>query len=167
MPAFGEQTVPPARNLVERETCRPLVFGEFTMLGDIDSSFTMLAKGHPASQAQIDTAVVYFGSLPQDFIDLVREATEVELQHRNGQYVRIWGPMGCINMDEAYGIRKRIPNAIPIGDDGGGHVLFFANGKQGEGLYHVGYGNLDLDDAIWIAESLGRFLAKAVGIETF
>lgn len=137
------------------------------MLDTIDSSFTILAKGPPANQEQIDAAVVYFGNLPQEFVDVTREATEIELQHRNGQYVRIWGPMGCIDMDEGYGIRQRIPDAIPIGDDGGGHVLFFATGKRGKGLYHVGYGNLDVDDAIWIADTLGSFLANAKGIETF
>lgn len=137
------------------------------MLDAIDSSFKVLAKGAPATQEQIDTAVNYFGSVPQEFIDLAREATELEFQHRNGQYVRIWGPLGCIDMDEGYGIRQRIPDAIPIGDDGGGHVLIFAHGKQGCGLYHVGYGNLDLDDAIWIADSLSSFLFSAKGIETF
>lgn len=137
------------------------------MLDIIDSSFKLLAKGAPATQEQINAAVEYFGSLPQEFIDLAREATEVELQHLNGQYVRIWGPLGSIDMDEGYGIRLRIPDAIPIGDDGGGHVLFFSHGKQGDGLYHVGYGNLDLDDAIWIADTLGSFVVNAKGIETF
>lgn len=137
------------------------------MLNRITTSYKVLAKGPPATQEQIDTAIAHFGSLPQEFIDLTREATEVEIQHRGGQYLRIWGPPGCIEMDEAYGIRKRIPTAIPIGDDGGGRVLFYAYGNQGDGLYQVGYGNLDLSDAIWIAASLVDLLGNAKGIEAF
>jgi len=56
-------------------------------------------------------------------------------------------------MDVGYGISKWIPGVLPIGDDGGGEVIFYANGKRGSGLSHVGYGNLDLDDAVWIAGS--------------
>lgn len=121
----------------------------------------------PATQEQIDAAARHFGSLPQDFVDLAREATEVEIQHQHGQYVRIWGPLGCVEMDEGYGIRQRIRDAIPIGDDGGGNVLFYANGNRGDGVYRVGYGNLDIGDATWIAASLVELLTKADGIEAF
>ena len=137
------------------------------MLNEIDSSYKLLATGPPATQEQINSAVAHFGPLPQEFIDLVREATEVELQHQNGQYVRIWGPVGCIDMDEANKIRKYMPKSFPIGDDGGGHVIFYAKGDSGEGLYHVGFGNLGIEDAIWIAKSLSSFLGEAKGIETF
>ena len=121
----------------------------------------------PSSQAEINAAVTHFGSLPQEFVDLVREATEIEVQHQNGQYIRIWGPLSCIEMDEGYGVRQRIPDAIPIGDDGGGQVLFYAHGGRGYGLYYVGYGNLDRDDAIWIAATLDDLLTNSNGIESF
>ena len=137
------------------------------MLNRISTSFKVLSKGSPATQEQVDAAVKHFGGLPQEFIDLTREATEVEIQHQGGQYLRIWGQAGCMEMDEGYGIRKRIPNALPIGDDGGGQVLFYGHGNQGEGLYHVGYGNLDLSDAIWIAATLVELLENAKGIEAF
>ena len=130
-------------------------------------SYKLLAKGSPASQVQLNAAFTHFESLPQEYVDLVREATEIEVQHHNGQYIRIWGPMGCIEMDEGYGIRQRILDAIPIGDDGGGHILFYAHGGQGYGLYHVGYGNLNRDDAIWIAATLDDLLTNATGIESF
>ncbi len=137
------------------------------MLSSIDNSYTLLAKGPPATTEQINAAMTHFGCVPQEYIDLAREATEIEVQHQNGQYVRIWGPLGCIEMDEGYGIRRRIPDAIPIGDDGGGHILFYANGSRGDGLYHVGYGNLDQDDAIWISNTLDDLLSNAKGIEAF
>ncbi|MBX9624137.1 MAG: SMI1/KNR4 family protein [Gemmataceae bacterium] len=70
-------------------------------------------------------------------------------------------------MDEGYMIRHRIPGAIPIGDDGGGQVIFYAQGRDGFGLYHVGYGNLDIQDAKYIAPSLSDFLSRNKGIDSF
>jgi hypothetical protein len=137
------------------------------MMDKIDSSFKVLAKGPPATNEQLSALTRHFGNTPKEYVAFVFEATEIELQHRNGQYVRIWGPAGCVTMDQGYGIRQRIPSAIPIGDDGGGHVIFYANGKRGSGLYHVSYGNLDVDDAIWIAPSLVELIGKATGIDSF
>ena len=108
-----------------------------------------------------------FSAVPPDYLELVGEVTETELQHAGGQYIRIWRPSGCVEMDEAYGIRRRIPGAVPIGDDGGGRVIFYQPDKHGSGLYHVGYGNLDPVDAIWIAPTLADFLTKGTGIESF
>jgi hypothetical protein len=137
------------------------------MLDNIDSSFAILAKGRPATKEQIDAAANHFGNLPQEFIEMVGDATDVEIQHQNGQYIRIWGPVTCVEMDQANEICKYIPGAIPIGDDGGGHVIFYANGGSGHGLYYVGFGNLGLEDAVWVAATLGELLTKAVGIDKF
>lgn len=139
------------------------------MLDDISKSgvFRILAKKPRATPEHIQQLINYFHNCLEEYLDLVREATEIEIQHVDGQYVRIWGPLGCIEMDEGYGIRKHIPSAFPIGDEGGSRVLFFADGNQGHGLYHVGYGNLDLEDAIWIASDLRSFLVDAEGIDSF
>lgn len=136
------------------------------MLRDI-SSFQVLAKGPTADNAEIQALRQHFGNVPADYLEIVSEATEIELQHEQGQYVRIWGPIGCVEMDEGYGIRSRIPDAFPIGDDGGGHVIFYADCSKGFGLYHVGYGDLDREDAVWIAPSLREFLTNGIGIESF
>lgn len=137
------------------------------MMGKIDRSFRVLAEGPPATSEQLNALTNHFGGTPKEYVDFVLDATEIELQHQNGQYVRIWGPSGCVEMDEGYGIRQRIPGAFPIGDDGGGHVIFYATGKRGSGLYHVGYSNLDVDDAIWIAPTLADLIGKATGIDSF
>jgi hypothetical protein len=131
------------------------------------SDFTILASQPAATPEQLLTLANYFGSVPSEYTSLVGTATDLELQHCGGQYLRIWGPMGCIDMDEGYGIRLRIPDAVPIGDDGGGRVIFYTQGSRGYGLYHVGYGNLDRGDAVWIAPHLNEFLMTANGIETF
>ena len=137
------------------------------MLKFMNSSREVLASGPPASGTEVVSLQEHFGAVPADYLQLVSEATEIELRHANGQYVRIWGPVGCIEMNEGYGIRRRIPGAVPIGDDGGGNVIFYQKGKQGFGLYHLGYGNLDGDAAIWIAPTLTHFLTRCVGIESF
>jgi hypothetical protein len=56
---------------------------------------------------------------------------------------------------------------MPIGDDGGGQVIFYLDGQHGFGLYHVGYGNLGEEDAIWIAASLKELLCEAKGVDSF
>jgi hypothetical protein len=130
-------------------------------------SIYLLAKQPAASGDEIALFNLRFPSAPEEYLKLVEEATEVELQHEQGQYIRIWGPSGCIDMDEGYNIAARMPSAIPIGDDGGGKVLFYLNGTCGRGLYHVGYGDLAAEDAIFTAPNLTELLQRAVGIETF
>ena len=56
---------------------------------------------------------------------------------------------------------------LAIGDDEGGKVIFYAEGKEGFGLYLVGFGNLDLDDAVYIAPSLEALLIEGIGAEIF
>jgi hypothetical protein len=137
------------------------------MLDLLDASFLVLAKGPAADAAQIASVRQRFATVPREYLELAVEATEIELQHKGGQYIRIWGPKGCIEMDEGYGIGQRIPGAIPIGDDGGGQVIFYLDGKQGFGLYHVGYGNLDCGAAVYVARSLADLLTRSIGIGTF
>jgi hypothetical protein len=137
------------------------------MLVLLDASFRVLASGPAADATQVAALQRHFGAVPAEYVEAVGEATEIELQHGDGQYIRIWGPDGCIETDEGYRIRERIPGAIPIGDDGGGHVIFYQGGKPGAGLYHVGYGDLDGEDAVFIAPSLTELLTSAMGIETF
>jgi hypothetical protein len=133
----------------------------------LHSSLQLLASAPPASAAEMAAHLAYFGEAPLDYRQLMNEATEIELHHISGQYFRIWGPIGCVEMDEGYGIRERIPGAIPIGDDGGGQVIFYHAGNRGLGLYHVGYGNLCSNDAIWIAPSINDLLTSGVGIASF
>jgi hypothetical protein len=134
------------------------------MLDELNAVFTILANGPPASLEQIEVCQNRFQDVPREYVELISEVTELEIQHQNGEYVRIWGPIGAVEMDIGYNICKRIPGAIPIGDDGGGHVFIYANGISGRGLYRVGFGDLDLDDAVWIAPTLAAMLIDGVGI---
>lgn len=137
------------------------------MLASLNQRFRLLAKEKPAAATEASRLSRRFPSVPNEYIELVGEATELEVQHDNGQYLRIWGPIGCIEMDDAYGISKAIAGAIPIGDDGGGKVIFYYEGKQGFGLYHVGFGNLSSGDCVFTAPSLVDLLENAVGVNSF
>ena len=75
------------------------------------------------------------------------------------------GPEGCLEMDEAHGISDYIPGAIPIGDDEGGKALIYMTGNKGWGLYLSGFGDLDAEDAQWIASNLRELLCECVGKE--
>jgi len=136
------------------------------MLESLDKTLRVLVKQPPATNSQVSMLRTRYPSVPGEYLALIGEATEIELQHQNGQYLRIWGPDGCIEMDNGYNISKRIAGAVPIGDDGGGKVLFYMNGKKGFGVYHVGYGDLDAEDAVFAAPSLSALLEQAVGIDT-
>jgi len=133
------------------------------MLERLQPTVAVLDRKPRATESQLTALVSRYPAVPGDHLQLLREATEIELQLPRSKYVRIWGPADCIDQDEGYGISRRMPGAIPIGDDGGGSVLFYLDGKEGFGLYRVGYGNLDAEDAIRVAPSLTEFLCNGVG----
>jgi hypothetical protein len=136
------------------------------MLERLNPMFRVLARGPAATAGQVSEAERHFDPIPSDCRALVGEVTELELQHRSGQYLRIWGPLGSREMDEAYGIRARILDAFPIGDDGGGGVLFYHDGARGPGPYRVGHGNLSGEDAVRMACDLSSLLGECSGIDS-
>jgi hypothetical protein len=137
------------------------------MLESLHESFQILAQQAGAHSEQLSSLLRRYPNAPKEYLELVSDATEIELQHEGGQYIRIWGPAGCIEMDDANDISERITGAFPVGDDGGGKVILYMNGKHGPGVYHVGFGDLDAEDTIFAASSLTGLLCQAVGIETF
>ncbi|MEE3664907.1 hypothetical protein V2I52_23885 [Brenneria sp. g21c3] len=68
-------------------------------------------------------------------------------------------------MNESYHIQKYIPDAIAIGDDERGQVIFYATEGDGYGLYKVGFKNLDIEDAVFISNSLYDLLMKGNGAD--
>lgn len=135
------------------------------MLDKLSSSYHFFGMQLPATDTDIERCRRHFSMLPSEYEELVREGTEIELEHRNGRYLRIWGPLGCIEMDEAYEITQRMPNTFPIGDCGGCDLIFEANGNRGPGIYYATYGDLDLREAVWIAPSLRSVIEQGTGIE--
>ncbi|WGA66941.1 SMI1/KNR4 family protein [Escherichia fergusonii] len=107
-------------------------------------------------------------AIPDEYLTFITLMADVELKVMDStSYIRIWGAAGCSEMNAAYHIQDYIPHALAIGDDEGGKVIFYAEGKEGFGLYLVGFGNLDLDDALYIAPSLEALLIEGIGAEIF
>lgn len=100
-----------------------------------------------------------------EYIEIVRQVTNVEINVCNEMYIRIWDPTDCIEMNEAYYIQKYIPYSLAIGDDEGGKVLIYASGKEGFGVYLVDLGNLDIQDSIKLTVSLKLLLKNGIGID--
>lgn len=133
----------------------------------INSTFTILANEPPADKTSVSALIDAYKEVPDEYLNLVAELTELELEHENGTYLRIWSPDGCLDQDEGYEVSKRIPGAIPIGDDGGGRILVYMNGAHGDGLYCVGYGDIARDDATFVSNNLTELLKDGIGIEAF
>lgn len=134
------------------------------MFKKLNPAFRVWSHEPAATAEQVADLERHFGHVPDECRDLVAEVTEIELEQESGQYLRIWSPEGCIEMDIGYGIRKYIPDAFPVGDDGGGRFIFYHEGRNGYGLYATGLGNIDGDGAIWITTGLSVLL-KDDGID--
>ena len=135
------------------------------MLDKLHESFKILSVEESSREEEYIKLNNIFDHIPQDYIDLIKYATEIELKHDSGKYIRIWSPEGCIDQEEGYEISKFMPGSFPFGDNGGGKILFYDNGNNGYGIYSVGYGNLDIDEAVFISNSLKEILINSDGIE--
>ncbi len=119
-----------------------------------------------ASEREIERLVARYPHIPPEYVELVSDATEIELEWQGRQYLRVWDPEGCSEMDEGYGFSELIEGAIPVGDNGGGGALVYLEGDRGWGLYLVDDGVIDRSEAKWVAASLSNLLGKGEGIES-
>ncbi|MBQ2744472.1 MAG: hypothetical protein IJF37_02470 [Lachnospiraceae bacterium] len=55
--------------------------------------------------------------------------------------------------------------SLAIGDDEDGNAIMYAEGKQGFGVYAIAFNDIDIDEMIFISESLTEILIHAKGIE--
>lgn len=137
-----------------------------SIIDELSNFFSIEVKELPATEKEIKQLIDFsLIRVPADYIEIVKFATEIEINVKNEMYIRIWGPLDCIEMNEAHYIQKYIPNSLAIGDDEGGNVLIYLEGKGGFGLYMVGFGNLDIVDAVKIAPSLRDLLVNNIGID--
>lgn len=104
-------------------------------------------------------------NVPFEYLELIRQKTEIEINIQGKKYIRIWGANGCIEMNEVYFIQKYIPSSLAIGDDEEGNAILYAKGKNGFGLYAVAFNDLDVNEMTFISESLKDLLILAKGVE--
>lgn len=133
---------------------------------NLNKNFRIDASCDASGEDETDK-LIQFASLkiPNEFLGLISEQTELEINIRNQKYIRIWGADGCIEMNESYFIQKYIPNSLAIGDDEDGNVILYAEGKKGFGIYIVAFNDLDVEEMVFIADSLEEILVSAKGIE--
>lgn len=70
-------------------------------------------------------------------------------------------------MNEVYNIQEYIPASMAIGDDERGNALLYAIGSNGFGIYLVSFGNLDVNEMVYIADSLESFFIRNEGVRVF
>lgn len=121
----------------------------------------------PASNDEEIKKLIEFSdiNIPEDFLEVIRELTEIEINVDGEKYIRIWGAEGCIDMNDAYRIQDNIPNSLAIADDEGGNALIYTTGDQGFGLYVIAFNDLDIDELQYVSASLSELLKYNIGID--
>jgi hypothetical protein len=87
------------------------------MLERLHPEVRILPRAEGATKEALAALTARCPGLPESFLRLFAEATELELSYR-GICLRLYGPTGCLEMDEAYSISRSVPGAITVGDNG-------------------------------------------------
>lgn len=104
--------------------------------------------------------------VPSDYVEWVQVASEMEIVDKNATCCfRVWGVNGCLEMNEAYDVKRSLPGALAVGDNEAGALLVYISSARKPGLYRVSLGDMDADSAIWIADSLDELLFEAKNVE--
>ncbi len=139
-----------------------------SILDKISEEFEIVSSGTKSSDIEIDELIQFSRiDIPCEFLDIIREKTEIEIWVNKAKHIRLWGAKGCIEMNEAYHIQQYIPESIAIGDDECSNALLYAKGNMGVGVYIVSFGNLGIDEMVYIADSLEAFFVNKEGIHIF
>ena len=138
------------------------------ILNELSDLFKVVTSNIKSSDVEIDELIQFSKiDVPEEFIQIIKEKTELEIQVDDKKYIRIWGANGCIEMNAAYSVQKYIPNSLAIGDDECCNVILYASGHEGFGVYMVSLSDLDVDEMVFIANSLEDFFVKEKGLDAF
>jgi hypothetical protein len=137
-----------------------------TILSKISNKFSIDVKCPAATIDEVNYLRKFSPiSLPDEYSDIVLEATEIEVKVNDIMYIRIWSPLGCIEMNKAYQIQDYLPKSLAIGDDEGGAALVYIEIDDELGLYLCRYDEIDINSVKKIAPSLNDFLINNIGVE--
>jgi len=133
----------------------------------LNNIFRLDTYAEASKQNEIDALKDHFKNLniPDEYLHFINQISEAEILVLDEVYLRIWGAKGCLEINKEHHVQKYIPESLAIGDDEGGQIIFYAKGSNGYGLYKVGFGNLDINDAEFISPSLRSLLIDGVGAE--
>lgn len=139
-----------------------------SILQKMGDQFEIVASDEKSSEIDIENLKQFAAiTVPEEFLTIIREQTEIEICVVGKKYIRLWGAAGCIEMNEAYGIQNYIPDSLAVGDDEGGNAVLYAHGRDGFGVYMVAFNDLDEDDMTYISDSLESFFVCGMGIDIF
>lgn len=137
-----------------------------SILKDLSSNYRIDVSKSASSDEEIKKLIEFSDvQIPEDFLEIIKEVTEIEINVDGKKYIRIWGADGCIEMNEAYNIQESIPNSLAIADDEGGNALIYTTGQNGFGLYVIAFNDLDVDELQYVAGSLSDLLINNTGID--
>ena len=134
------------------------------MFASLDPKWHLVRERVRGKADDLKRLLALFPRLPLEYVQLAAELSEYELRHDSGQYFRIWPPITCLEMDAAHAISQRIPGAMAVGDDGGDRVIVYVNGRDGFGVYRVGFGALGIDETRFIAKTINDILTRSAGV---
>lgn len=139
-----------------------------SILSKMSGLFKVVTNNTKSSDVEIDELIQFSKiDIPVEFIQIIKEKTELEIQVDDKKYIRIWGANGCIEMNTAYYIQKYISNSLAIGDDECCNAVLYAYGNKGFGVYIVSLGDLDIEEMVFIADSLEDFFVNEEGLDVF
>lgn len=139
-----------------------------SILAKIGEEFEIVTSETSSSNIEIDELIQFSRiDIPCEFLDIIKEKTEIEILVNKEKYIRLWGAKGCIEMNDAYHIQQYIPESLAIGDDECSNALLYARGNRGFGVYIVSFGNLGIDEMVYIADSLEAFFVNKEGMHIF
>lgn len=104
-------------------------------------------------------------NIPQEYLNIVKKHSNVVIEFGEFEFVRIWGAERCVELNKAYGVQEELPESVAIADDGGDYCLIYMEGDNGYGLYYVGFGELDVVGATYVARNLRDFLVEGEGLD--
>lgn len=133
-----------------------------SIINELNEVFRIDASSNASEESEIDELIKFsLIDVPNEYLELIREKTEIEINIQNKKYIRIWGATGCVEMNAVYHIQKYIPGSLTIGNDEDGNAILYAKGKSGFGIYTVVFNDLDFDEMIFIPKSLKELLILA------
>lgn len=129
-----------------------------------------IVSSEPANSEEEIQQLIEFSEItvPEEYLNIIRQQTELSILVKNCSYkcyIDIRGAVVCLDMNKSLEMQRWIPGSLAIADNGGGVALFYATGPNGFGVYAVGFGDLDIEDAVYISRSLEELLVHADGID--
>jgi hypothetical protein len=140
-----------------------------SILSHLNTTLSIASKDPGCTEQDIRELTAFSPvAVPADYLNLVLEATEVEIKADlgvDGQwFLRIWGPAGCIDMNSAYNVQEEFPESLAIGDNEGCGFLILLPTASQPGIYLVRTSYLHRNGIVYLAKSLSELLINGVNL---